>query len=40
MKVEFGDNGIVIDAALIAPLLDGASAEVPGLMREGAITSL
>ncbi|KJS07996.1 MAG: hypothetical protein VR78_18760 [Hoeflea sp. BRH_c9] len=40
MKIEFGDDGIVIDAALIAPLLNVAPAGVPGLMREGAITSL
>ncbi|MDF1609320.1 DUF6522 family protein [Hoeflea sp. YIM 152468] len=40
MKIEFEDGGIVIDAAIVGPLLNVAPAEVPRLMREGAITSL
>lgn len=40
MKIEFEDGDIVIDAAVVGPLLNVAPADVPGLMREGAITSL
>ena len=40
MKIGFEDDSIVIDAALIAPPFGVAPSEVPGLMREGAITSL
>jgi len=40
MKIEFEAGGIVIDAALVGPLLNVAPADVPRLMREGAVTSL
>lgn len=40
MTIEFGDGGIVIDASLIGPLLNVAPADVPKLMRDGAVTSL
>lgn len=40
MTIEFGDDGIVIDASLIGPLLDIEPADLPRLMREGAVTSL
>lgn len=40
MTIEFGDGGVVIDAALIGPLLGIEPVDVPRLMREGAVTSL
>lgn len=40
MRIEIADGDIVIDAGLLAPLLDVAEAEVPGLMRSKAITSI
>lgn len=40
MTVEIGDDGIVIDAKLIGPLLKVAPEDVPRLMREGVVTSL
>lgn len=40
MTIEFGDGGIVIEASLIGPLLHIEPADVPRLMREGAVTSL
>lgn len=39
-RVEIADGDIVIDAALLAPLFGIAAAEVPGLMRAQAITSI
>ncbi|MDP2122122.1 MAG: DUF6522 family protein [Hoeflea sp.] len=40
MRVEFSNDGIVIDAALVGPLFDLEPAEVHELMRNGEITSL
>lgn len=40
MRVEIADGDIVVDAALLAPLLDVPAADVPDLMRSQAITSL
>lgn len=40
MQVEIADGNIVIDANLLAPLLQVAAAEVPDLMRAQTITSL
>jgi len=40
MLIEIADGDIVIDAGLLAPLLDVAAAEVPDLMRRQAITSI
>ncbi len=40
MRVEISDGDIVIDANVLAPLLDVAAADVPELMRKQAITSI
>lgn len=40
MTIEIAPEDIVVDAALIASLLDVAPQEVPELMRTGAITSI
>ncbi|MGO3934266.1 DUF6522 family protein [Rhodopseudomonas pseudopalustris] len=40
MQVEIADGNIIIDANLLAPLLQVAAAEVPALMRAQAITSI
>lgn len=40
MKVDIDRQDIVIDAALIASLLDIAPQDVPELMRTSAITSI
>jgi hypothetical protein len=38
-RVELGPDGVEVDAALLARAFDLEPAEVPGLMRSGAITS-
>ena len=40
MKLEVENGGVVIDAFDLAPLIDCAPADVPGLMRVGKITSV
>jgi hypothetical protein len=40
MRVEITSREIVIDAGVLAPLLDVAAAGVPELMRRQAITSI
>jgi hypothetical protein len=40
MQIEITGNEIVIDAKVLAPLLDVAAADVPELMRSQAITSI
>jgi hypothetical protein len=40
VRVEISGGNVVIDAELLAPLLDVAAAEIPALMREQAITSI
>lgn len=40
MRVEIADGNIVIDAGLLAPLLEVTAAEVPALLRAQAITSI
>lgn len=39
MRLELDENGVVVDAALLGPLLGVDPAKVQGLMRDGAITS-
>lgn len=40
MQIEINDDAFCVDAAVLAPLLDLAPADVPRLMRDGAITSV
>lgn len=40
MQIEIVDGDILIDAELLAPLLDVAAADIPRLMRTEAITSI
>jgi hypothetical protein len=40
MQVEITNGDIVVDAALLGELLDIQPAEIPGLMRAHAITSI
>lgn len=40
MQVEFTYGNVVIDAALLGPMLDLAPADVPEMMRRNEITSL
>lgn len=40
MQIEINDGEILIDADVLAPLLDVAAADVPELMRRQAITSI
>ncbi|MFV0514449.1 MAG: DUF6522 family protein [Jhaorihella sp.] len=40
MRLERSGDGFVVDAADLGPLLDLPPADVPGLMREGRITSV
>ncbi len=40
MQIEIQDGEFRVDAALLAPLLDVAAAEIPDLMRTHAITSI
>ncbi len=40
MKLDVEDGGVMIDAHDLAPLIGCAPSEVPGLMRDGQITSL
>lgn len=40
MRLERSGDGFVVDAADLGPLLDLPPAEIPGLMREGSITSV
>lgn len=40
MQVEFDEGGITVDAHVLSELLNLPAAEIPALMREGAITSL
>ncbi len=40
MKLEVTDAGVTVDAHDLAPLIGCQPSEVPGLMREGRITSV
>lgn len=40
MQVEFTHGNVVVDAALLGPMLGLAPADVPELMRRNEITSL
>ncbi|MEO3416738.1 DUF6522 family protein [Roseovarius sp. CAU 1744] len=40
MKLEVTDGGVTVDARDLAPLIGCRPADVPGLMREGKITSV
>ncbi len=40
MQIGIKDGEFEVDAALLAPLLDAAAAEIPELMRTHAITSV
>ena len=40
MQLDVADGQVTIDAHDLAPLIGCSPAEVPGLMREGQITSL
>jgi hypothetical protein len=40
LKIEFAEKDIVVDAALVASLLNVAPLDVPGLMRSKAVTSI
>ena len=40
MQIEINGGEILIDADVLAPLLDVAAADVPELMRRQAITSI
>lgn len=40
MQIEMKDGAFCVDAALLGPLLKLAPAEIPDLMRDGAITSV
>lgn len=39
MQVEIADGAFCVDAAVLGPLLNLAPADIPGLMKNGAITS-
>ncbi len=39
-RIEIGEDGVSVDAAIVAEAFDLAPADVPALMRAGEITSL